>query len=137
MIQYNISMFGRGRSRHSFGAATSWRRQAFTLVAFVAVFLQAFVVQTHIHVPLAPVVAAVTGQSDDGSAPAAHASVSNHHQLMCEFCQALAAGGVATLTTGAILHTAYRTNAATNIALALAPSSLSHSWQSRAPPSFL
>jgi len=105
----------------------------FTLVAFVAVLLQAFVIQTHIHVPVAPVASAAVSGSDQ----APHATASNHHRFACVFCQALAAGGVATLTTSAIVHGAYQTNTASDIALALAPHTRSHSWQSRAPPSFL
>lgn len=133
-------MFWRGRShRNDRSTATSWRRQAFTLVALLAVFLQAFVIQTHVHTPVAPLPASYSQPANDGvHSEASHAVASNaHHQLVCALCQVLATAGAAVLPSAAVmLHTA-QTNAEAIIALALAPRVHSHSWRSRAPPPFL
>lgn len=134
MIQYNIVMVWRGRSHRDFGAAaTAWRHRAFTLVALLAVFLQAFVVQTHVHAMGAP--ASITAQQsgaahDDTS----HVTAGAEHQLICAICQALASSGTATLPSAVKLLVAVQANTAALVALAIAPDVQSHSWRSRAPP---
>lgn len=134
MIQYNIDMIGRGRSRPHFGRATSWQRQAFTLAALLAIFLQAFVVQTHIHTP---VMAISAGLDDDGGAVHEHAASASDHQRVCVICQVLSSSGSATLPSTAVLAVAKLTSLAAGVALAMAPRVHTHSWRSRAPPSIL
>lgn len=127
-------MFWRGRSRRDFGRATSWQRQAFTLAALLAIFLQAFVVQTHIHTPVMAVAASVDA---DGSAVHEHATTASDHQRVCAICQVLASSGSATLPSTAVLAVAKLTSLAAGVALATAPRVHTHSWRSRAPPSIL
>jgi len=129
-------MFWRGRSHHDLGRAVDWRRQAVTFAALLAVFLQAFIVQTHIHVPAAIQFASGYEQSSEHAHDvSAHATASDQ-KVMCTLCQVLS-NGHTLLASPAILLTTTKTNAASGIALALAPRALSHFWQSRAPPSFL
>jgi hypothetical protein len=133
-------MFSSGRShRDDRRTATAWRRQAFTLVALAAVFLQTFVVQTHVHTPLAPLPISYSQPAgDDAHSSAVHAIASNaHHQLVCALCHVLASAGAAVLPSTAIVLHAAQTNIEAIVALARAPRVHTHSWQSRAPPSFL
>jgi hypothetical protein len=129
-------MTGKRRSADRIFARRTGVRAAFALVALLAIFLQAFVVQTHIHTSglLAPPTYERTADaraSDD----AAHATAAIDHQQGCIICQALAANGSATLTDAA--HVAAITNASYEIAaleIRRAPRAVTHSWQSRAPP---
>lgn len=105
-----------------------------TFAALLAVFLQAFIVQTHIHVPAAIQFASGYEQSSAHDV-SAHAT-SSDQKVMCTLCQVLS-NAHTLLASPAILLAATQTNAASNIALALAPRAISHFWQSRAPPSFL
>ncbi len=107
---------------------------AFVFAAMLAVLLQAFAVQTHIHAFAAPSAvyeqAATSGSSHDG----AHATVADH-QTICVICQALAANGSATLAGGAQLAAlTASSNETAALAIRLAPRAQTHSWQSRAPP---
>lgn len=136
MIYYNVSMFWRGRSQRDLGPAADWRRQAVTFAALLAVFLQAFIVQTHIHVPAAIQFASGYEQSSEHAHDvSAHATASDQ-KVMCTLCQVLS-NGHTLLASPAIVLAATQTSSASDIALALAPRALSHFWQSRAPPSFL
>jgi hypothetical protein len=106
---------------------------AFVFAAMLAVLLQAFAVQTHIHAFAAP--SAAYEQADSSSShDGAHATVADH-QTICVICQALAANGSATLADGAqVAALTASTNETTALAIRLAPRALTHSWQSRAPP---
>lgn len=125
-------MFRIGRS-HERGAPTSWRRRVFTLAALFAVFLQSFVIQTHIHTP-SLVIGAEQGAAHDPE-PSFNATAADQ-KSMCALCQALSNSG-ATITGSAVLLDAEISSASHLIALSLAPRTLSHFWQSRAPPSLL
>jgi hypothetical protein len=112
-------------------------RAAFTLAAALAVFVQAFVVQTHIHafVPLAP-----SYQHAAGIDPGVHAqpSARGEERSACALCAALAASGRAVLASGPLVGVlASAAFAVASPEPPLAPYSLSHSWQSRAPPTHL
>jgi hypothetical protein len=114
----------------------SGARIAFVFAAMLAVFLQAFAVQTHIHALAAPVIAAGHEQAADSSATpdGAHATVADH-QTICVICQALAANGNATLADAAQLAAlTASSNETAALAIRRAPRALTHSWQSRAPP---
>lgn len=120
------------------GAAAMRRwRPAFALLALVAVFLQAFVVQTHVHAIGAPLSIGFHQQAAAHDGDGARATAKTEHQLICAICQALAASGNAALPNAAIALVAERSNAVAVVALALAPRTISYLWQSRAPPSFL
>jgi hypothetical protein len=127
-------MTGTRRSDRPFRAAKG--RTATLFAALLAVFLQAFVVQTHIHVaPVAPINLGFERSVDASSD--AHVSLANDDQRFCAVCQALAAGGAATLPTAASLISSDAVGEQAILAIAAAPRAHTHSWRSRAPPSFL
>jgi hypothetical protein len=128
-------MTGKRRSDRPFRAAN--RRIATVFAALLAVFLQAFVVQTHIHAsPFAPINLSFE-RSVDASGGDTQVSAAGDHQRFCAICQALAAAGAATLPSGASLISTDSAGEQAILALTLAPHAHTHSWQSRAPPSFL
>jgi hypothetical protein len=129
-------MTGKRRSADRIFARRSGVRAAFTLAALLAVFLQAFVVQTHIHASGLFQQPAIE-RTADAAAPddAAHAIAALDHQQGCIICQALAANGGAALPDAA--QVAASTNASYETAaleIRRAPRAVTHSWQSRAPP---
>ena len=133
-------MTGMSRSRRQIGAAaTRARRPAFALAALIAVLLQAFVVQTHIHAPAAPVGVAIERAADGSDTQAAHVSAADEHQAVaCVVCQALARGANAVLAAAASgLTAADAIGEAATYALPRAPPIAAHPWRSRAPPSVL
>jgi Protein of unknown function (DUF2946) len=103
-----------------------------TLVALLALLLQGFLVQTHVHV-------FSLAASYEQSAGATHSDSAHldaaHQQASCVICQALANSGRAALPQApkfvAHLSGTYETAVR---AIRNAPRSLTHSWQSRAPP---
>jgi hypothetical protein len=103
-------------------------------VTLLAVFLQALVVQTHIHGP-----ALLSGGYEERAALGfeQQADAADEHQVSCALCQTLAAAGSATLPTDVSAIEADRTSQAAILAVALAPRPHTHSWQSRAPPTLL
>lgn len=108
-------------------------RMVFVFAAMLAVLLQAFAIQTHVHAFAAPAAVSAQQSADDGAATE-HASAADH-QTVCIICQALAANGSVTLVDAA--HVAAQSNAAYQTAaleIRRAPRALAHSWQSRAPP---
>lgn len=109
-------------------------RATFTLVALLAVFLQAFVVQTHIHTSGLFQQPAIERSVHAGS-DAAHVDVALDHQQGCIICQAMVANGGAALPDAA--QAAAQTNASYETAaleIRRAPRAVTHAWQSRAPP---
>jgi hypothetical protein len=124
-------MTGIGRSRQ-----TSAPRRVFALLALLAMFLQTFVVQTHVHsTPIAPLVACE--QTADGRHADQHVAATDSHQIFCAICEALAANPT-TLPDAATASIAVDpAGEAALVALAIAPLTRSYSWQSRAPPTRL
>lgn len=128
-----------GISRSADRSRTGRRRPLPTLAALFAVLLQAFAVQTHVHV-YTPLSAAAFVQASGGDAHAQHGDHASltHAQTLCAVCQTLAASGAATLPPSANLTTAPAiAREAAAITPPDAPRVLAHSWQSRAPPTFL
>mgnify|MGYP001240489094 CR=1 FL=1 len=129
-------MFWRGRSHHRRGSRAAVKRPALTFAALLAVFLQAFVVQTHVHVVPAPV-AAVEVAGATTHAASERASTARDAPALCVICQTMATSGTALLGHAAalIIDTAHadQPREAAQVALQIT----SHSWQSRAPPTFL
>lgn len=125
-------MDGFGRSHRQAGWGARRHRPVFALVALVAVFLQVFVVQTHVHGP-APFTAGIeqTGDAEQ------HVVTADEHQIACSLCQTLASSGAALSPNPNAALAAERDTAVAILALTLAPRAHSHSWQSRAPPEFL
>jgi hypothetical protein len=108
----------------------------FALVALVAVFLQSFVVQTHIDglAGLVPVVSVERGVS--APPPIAKADPASHDtQAPCPICQALATAGTTLLASGPALVSALGIIAhEARIDIRRVPVRPAHAWQSRAPP---
>jgi hypothetical protein len=109
-------------------------RSAVALAALLLLALQAFIVQTHIHV-LAPQshagIEQLAGASDDG---VAHLSAT-HAQSGCAICDLLASTGRAIVPAPALL--AFEAEGFLDQAppaIRAAPRALTHAWQSRAPP---
>lgn len=109
------------------------RTRAVTLIALLAVVIQAFVVQTHIHVPAAPAEAGYSQSA--GATHETEVASADDQRVFCALCQVLA--GATLVPTAATASVAWQTSAEARLALTLAPRSHTHSWQSRAPPSFL
>ncbi len=133
-------MAGMSRSHRQTGAtAARTRRSAFALAALFAVLLQAFVVQTHIHAPVAPAGIAIERVAYGSDAPTASVSAPDEHQAFaCVICQTLASAGSAILAepVGGLVAAEAASEAAT-YTLPRAPPIAAHPWQSRAPPTVL
>jgi hypothetical protein len=129
-----MDWFGRSRRREGESA----RRPAFALIALLAVFLQAFVVQTHVH---APGTVAFIGHElnaatvSDDSAP--FVAAIDGDQAVGVLCQVPAAAGATTVPSPTVTFATECPADAAIIALSLAPQLHTHSWRSRAPPTFL
>jgi hypothetical protein len=109
-------------------------RIAVVLTALLAAFLQAFVVQTHIHA-YAPISGSAgyeqSGQADDLGQ---HATAT-HDQRICPVCATLAASGNGALPDAVTLvaeHTT--THEAAALHIRAPPAAPAPPWQSRAPP---
>lgn len=129
-------MFWRGRSHHGRERRAAVKRPALTFAALLAVFLQTFVVQTHVHV-LPAQVAAVESAGATTHTASERASTARDAPVLCAICQTMATTGTALLGQAAALvidtpH-ANQPREAPQVALQIT----SHSWQSRAPPTFL
>jgi hypothetical protein len=114
-------------------------RWASTLLASLAVLLQAFVVQTHVHGLAGQDTGVSIALFDGGQPPTNNGTAPNHrNQQPCLICQALATGASAVVSatpTFAPLTHALRAEPVAEVALiATRPS---HAWQSRAPPTAL
>lgn len=129
-------MFWRGRSRHRRGSRAAANRPALTFAALLAVFLQAFIVQTHVHVVPAPV-AAIELAGATTHAASARASTARDAPAMCAICQTMAASGTALLDQASTLLINTPREEQPREAPQVALQITSHSWQGRAPPTFL
>jgi hypothetical protein len=135
-IHYNAGMDGFGRSQHRVGGFAARRRHpAFALLALLAVFLQAFVVQTHFHALTPPVSGGYEQRAHTDHEQ--HVSATDEHRVSCALCQTLASAGAAMLPSEGFTLVAERASQAAIIAQAIAPRVHTHSWRSRAPPTFL
>ncbi|HYD87386.1 MAG TPA: hypothetical protein VEA80_07920 [Vitreimonas sp.] len=124
------------RSRQNSTRPSARRASRFgpLLAALLAVFLQAFVVQTHVH---AFAFGAPAVERSESAAAENHASdvVGAKHAGACVFCEALRSSGRATLPLAAEISAEHSVAAeASTLAIQLAPFAASHSWRSRAPP---
>ncbi|QGZ97116.1 hypothetical protein [Terricaulis silvestris] len=104
---------------------------AFVFAAMLAVFLQAFAVQTHIHASGVLTVAAHERTAGDTDG-AVHVSDADDKARICDIVTSTCH---TTLTVSRALaaHTV-GANEAAAVAIRLAPRAVTHSWQSRAPP---
>lgn len=129
-------MKGIRRSAHRSSARRTGARTLFTLAALLAVFLQAFAVQTHVHaygMASASVLTQAAGESE--AADDTDHTSATHHQTACVICQALASSGRALLPDAPVIAlVAGLTSEAAAIDIRQAPRVLAHAWQSRAPP---
>lgn len=121
------------KRQHRFLAARSGSRALVTIAALIAIALQAFIVQTHVHAFAAPV--AIAAQAGQASADHAEHASNGHAQAACVICMTLAASGRATLANAAALSAEHRASFdVATFVLPRAPPAISHAWQSRAPP---
>jgi len=101
--------------------------------ALLAVFLQAFVVQTHVHASGVMTVAAheqSIGVKDGG----VHLSNGQDHAKFA-ICDIIISVCHSTLAVAPVIaERTIATNEATALAIRRAPRALTHTWQSRAPP---
>jgi hypothetical protein len=125
------------RRSHQPDSRAGARPWATRFAALLAVFLQAFILQTHVHA-FAPVTAAgYERAADDVSAPVVETASHQELQASCALCQAQSgsralaptAQAIAVEQAGALVQQAPEIR---RVALAA-----SHSWQSRAPPAHL
>jgi hypothetical protein len=121
-------------------AAAQRRRPAFGLAALLAVLLQVFVVQAHVHAPGAGVDAGyeLSAVAEHGAAAVHGEATHDDRQIICVLCQTLAAAGSAVLSGGTAVvadHRAAEQTAPT--AIRIVPTAHTHSWRSRAPPASL
>lgn len=127
-------MTGMSRSHRSTRARQPMARGAVLLAALLAVVLQTFVVQTHVH---AYGVAREAGY-EQGQTSRDHAELhltNPGDKFGCAICDVLATAGHSTLPdTGTVATEAVASNEVTALAIRRAPRALTHSWQSRAPP---
>lgn len=121
------------RSHRRAAFSSAHRRIAFAWVAMLAVFLQAFVVQTHVHAMTQGAAGIEQTQSSGGQ----HVTAGAEHALSCALCHALATHGAAPIPSATSVLALERTSEAAILALALAPRVISHAWRSRAPPTSL
>ena len=95
------------------------RRFAFVLTALLSIFLQAFVVQTHVHASGATYSVSYTQHTGDNSDDLTlDASSAGDHQVACVICQAMATAGTALAPSAAIVSATVASN--TDAVLALA-----------------
>ncbi|MGQ0532052.1 MAG: DUF2946 family protein [Caulobacteraceae bacterium] len=127
------------RSHRQTESATKRRRPAFGFAVLFAVFLQAFVAQAHIHGPTGLGGIGFEQPASSGAEQSSEqVTARDDHQVACALCQVLATARALSLPTAAsVLGASRPAGAAVAITPRLAPQLLSHSWQSRAPPSIL
>lgn len=120
------------RSHHP--NSKSARLWATRFAALLAVFLQVFVVQTHVH---ARVPASAAGYEQTSSVDASHVEAAHHAQVACALCQIQASSRA--LTPSAATLEAVETTSVVEPTIEIRPVEIapSHSWQSRAPPTLL
>jgi len=126
----------RKADRFTLTSVRARHQSLFALVAIIAVFLQSFVVQTHVD-GLTGLQSAVAIERANGSpAPVAHVETgSRDTQPACPICQAVATAGTTVLTSGPSLLTAHGVIAhEARLPIRLVAVRPAHAWQSRAPP---
>lgn len=111
-------------------------RWAMRVAALLAVFLQAFIVQTHVHA-FSPFAGAAYARAANDAAPAVVENATAHQAAAaCAMCQAQANNALTPATTALVLigapHRAQPLIEIRRVWVAAA-----HSWQSRAPPAHL
>jgi hypothetical protein len=133
---------GTSRSRQTglgIGRRGKPRQPALRFAALLALLLQVFLVQTHIHPASLPLSLGVErAEASDNDLSGAELSAPDDHQVGCVLCEVLAASGAVALPDASSLVEAESARSeAAILALAQAPRAHSHYWRSRAPPSRL
>ena len=129
-----------GRHRRADGftlASMRARHQSLlALLAIVAIFLQTFVVQTHVDGLTGLQSATAIERANGSPAPLAHVETgSRDAQPACPICQAMATAGTTLLASGPALVSALGLIAhEAQLAIPLVSVRPAHAWQSRAPP---
>lgn len=129
-------MSGVRRTRHPFLAARR-RKPLLALASLLAVLLQAFVVQPHIHTPAAFVESAATTNNANDAAVATPLT-DLHRAIVCVVCQTRAGAGDNLLpaATAVWSDADLTSNTKPHAPLQTTPVR-AHPWESRAPPTHL
>jgi len=111
----------------------SWARPLVAFMALVALALQAFIVQPHVHgyAPLAPF--AFESAAEHAADGHAHLEA-QHEEPGCIICQGMAASHMDLPGAVAVVAPTYASQLADAALLRAAPRTLALPWQSRAPP---
>ena len=129
-----------GRHRKADGftltSMSARHRRLFALMAIIAVFLQTFIVQTHVDGLSGLQSAAAIARANGSPAPLAHIETgSRDTQSACPICQAMATAGTTVLASSPSLLTAQGLIAhEARLPIRLVAVRPTHAWQSRAPP---
>jgi hypothetical protein len=117
-------------------------RRAAVLVAVLAMMLQSFVVQTHVHrAGEAGFISAIADDTAGKAAPAGKAPAdkipANDDPANCPLCQEFGHNGAFVAPTAAVLALPFYIHLSLIVFHQPAPAvrALSHAWQGRAPPS--
>jgi hypothetical protein len=112
--------------------------------AFAAIFLQTFVVQTHVDFVGVQTPGAAIAQDVDSSLGPSRVEIrqaptpGHDDKSPCPICQALAVAGFAVISaTPALVTPRFVASADTDVGIAHVSVRPGHSWQSRAPPTRL
>lgn len=119
------------RSHHPNNRAAG--RWATRFAALLAVFLQIFVVQTHVHA-LTPVSGAGYERTAHAASAVAHTPNTHHALSACALCQAQANGRAIAPSTAALERIEAPLLDKPAVEIAFVAVARSHAWQSRAPP---
>jgi|GEM_PF-2240415 len=104
------------------------------LAALLALFLQAFLVQTHVHAFALGTPAIERSQDDPAHADDGHVA-STQHAAACVFCEALRSSGRSVLAPAIVIAGERQVIVETAVlAFPSTPHAISHAWRSRAPP---
>jgi hypothetical protein len=125
------------RRSHHPNSRRGARPWATRLATLLAVFLQAFIVQTHVHA-IAPLATAGYERAAD-EVPVATLENAAHQEVQaaCALCQAQAAGRALSPTSQAIAVENGRNTVEPATDVRRVSVAASHSWRSRAPPAHL
>jgi len=131
-----MSMGRHPRAEVAGAGASARARRLFTLVAVVAVFLQAFIVHTHIDGVAGFALAAAIERAGGAIYDIAHVAPASHDtQSACPICEAMATAGTTVLASGPSLVSALGLIAhEAGLPIRLVAVRPTHAWQSRAPP---
>ena len=119
----------------SLGSMRARHRGLCALLSVIAIFLQTFVVQTHVDGLAGLQAAAAVARGGDAPAPSHIENGSPDTQAACPICEAMATAGTTLLASSpALVSTVGLLAHETLLAIPRVSVRFTHAWQSRAPP---